>query len=243
MTANLAGFRQQMRAILAEGKKEEVDFLNKRCVQVLIGSKNHPGAVALTQKATAAQIRKDLNRKYGVGTKEVITRGKNKGQLSRTTTWISKPTKLLWLLAAKMLVKQGITLRTCGSFSVWNARIAEAALRIASARDQSRAYLAAGWLAAVRAMGYTRRSDTNRSLRPVGSSKGTIGYGSLATKTKLKFEAYNNAAAKGPRNRPGNTEAIITKALNESISGQRKDMEEYLAKKLEEAGQKHADKH
>jgi len=225
MKADLAAFRAQMRATLKQTKKDEVEFLNKRSVQVLIGSKGFPGAVQITKKATKQQIRKDLNKKYHVAGSRG---GKSGGDV-----------KLLWILASKALKKQGIGK---GMNPVqWRSAVAQMAERIWKARDASRAYLAAGWLAAVRAMGHTRRSDNGRSLRPVGTSKGRIGWGSIATTSKLRFEAYNNAISNGPHDRRGYVESLVKGALQLAIRSQRRDMEQHLKRTIEKTMRKNSD--
>ena len=230
---DLSEFTAQMALNRKLSKKTGAEFLNKRSVQVLIGSKGYQGAVSTTKKTTTAQIRKDLGKKYGVGTQEMQTKGKNKGKLKKKITWIQKPTPLLILLAGKALRKQGIK----------NTRenMKAMMLRIFKARDASRAYLAAGWLAAVREMGYTQRSDNGRSLRPVGTSRGRIGYGTLATEGNLRFAAYNNAVSNGPQDNPGRREAIVTAGLNLAIQNQIADMKQYLQKEMEKMLRKNSD--
>ena len=230
---DLSEFIAQMALNKTMSKKTGAEFLNKRSVQVLIGSKGYQGAVSTTKKTTKAQIRKDLGKKYGVGTQEMQTKGKNKGQLKKKITWIQKPRPLLILLAGKALRKQGIK----------NTRenMKAMMLRIFNARDASRAYLAAGWLAAVREMGYTQRSDNNRSLRPVGTSRGRIGYGTLATEGNLRFVAYNNAVSNGPQDNPARRESIITAGLNLAIQNQIADMKQYLQREMEKMLRKNSD--
>jgi hypothetical protein len=233
ITVDLSEFNEQMAKCRKMSRKTGAEFLNKRSVQVLIGSKGFKGAVGLTKKTTTAQIRKDLNKKYGVGTQEVQTKGKNKGQLKKKITWLQKPRPLLVLLAGKALRKQGIK----------NTRenMKAMMLRIFQARDSSRAYLAAGWLAAVREMGHTQRSDNNRSLRPVGTSRGRMGYGNLATEGNLRFQAYNDAVSKGPKDNPARREAIVKVGLLQAIQGQVADMKQYLQREMEKMLRKNSD--
>jgi len=230
---DLSQFTAQMQLNRTLSKKTGAEFLNKRSVQILIGSKGYKGAVSTTKKTTTAQIRKDLGKKYGVGTQEMQTKGKNKGKLKKKITWIQKPTQLLILLAGKALRKQGIK----NTPSNMRAMM----LRIFKARDASRAYLAAGWLAAVREMGHTQRSDNNRSLRPVGTSRGRIGYGTLATEGNLRFAAYNNAVSKGTQDNPARREAIVTAWLNLAIQNQIADMKQYLQREMEKTLRKNSD--
>ena len=230
---DLSEFTAQMALNRTLSKKTGVEFLNKRSVQVLIGSKGYQGAVSTTKKTTKAQIIKDLGKKYGVGTQEMQTKGKNKGQLKKKITWIQKPRPLLVLLAGKALRKQGIK----------NTRenMKAMMLRIFQARDSSRAYLAAGWLSAVREMGYTQRSDNGRSLRPVGTSRGRMGYGNLATEGNLRFQAYNDAVSKGPQDNPARREAIVKVGLLQAIQGQVADMRQYLQREMEKMLRKNSD--
>jgi hypothetical protein len=230
---DLREFTKQMKESAKQSKKTAKEFLNKRSIQVLIGSKGYKGAVGLTKKTTKAKIRQDLGKKYGVGTQELITRGKNNGQLKKKITWIQKPKQLLILLAAKALKKQGIANTP--------SNMAAMMLRIFKARDASRAYLAAGWLHAVRAMGQLRRSDNNRSLRPVGTSKGRIGWGTLATDGKLRFEAYNNAESDGPRDNRSRRENIIKIGLLAGIHEQVRDMRDFLKKEMNKTLMKTSD--
>jgi hypothetical protein len=230
---DLSQFTAQMQLNRTLSKKTGAEFLNKRSVQVLIGSKGYQGAVNTTKKTTKEQIRKDLGKKYGVGTQQIQTKGKNKGKLKKKITWIQKPRPLLILLAGKALRKQGIK----NTPSNMRAMM----LRIFKARDASRAYLAAGWLAAVREMGYTQRSDNSRSLRPVGTSRGRIGYGTLATEGNLRFAAYNNAVSKGPQDNPVRREAIVTAGLNLAIQNQIADMKQYLQREMEKTLRKNSD--
>ncbi|MEI6537008.1 MAG: hypothetical protein WCN98_16815 [Verrucomicrobiaceae bacterium] len=230
---DLSQFTAQMQLNRTLSKKTGAEFLNKRSVQVLIGSKGYQGAVNTTKKTTKEQIRKDLGKKYGVGTQQMQTKGKNKGKLKKKITWIQKPRPLLVLLAGKALRKQGIE----NTPSNMRAMM----LRIFKARDASRAYLAAGWLAAVREMGYTQRSDNSRSLRPVGTSRGRIGYGTLATEGNLRFVAYNDAVSNGPQDNPARREAIVTAGLNLAIQNQIADMKQYLQREMEKTLLKNSD--
>jgi hypothetical protein len=208
LTADLREFRAQMDQNRKLSKKTGAEFLNKRSVQVLIGSKGHPGAVSTTKKVTKAKLKRDLARKWHGVT-------------------------ILHIQAVKALKAQGI--------KATSDAIAAMSKRIFAARDASRAYLAAGWLHAVRAMGHTRRSDNNRSLRPVGTSRGRIGYGKLATAGKLRFEAYNNAESNGPHDNPARRKAIITEGLNLAVRGQIADMKQYLQKQMEKMLLKNSD--
>ena len=202
ITADLREFQAQMQEARKLSKREGADFLNKRGIQVLIGSKGHPGAVSTTKKVTKAKLKKDLSRVWHGVT-------------------------ILHIQAVKALKEKGIP--------ATQAAIAQMSERISKARDASRAYLAAGWLAAAVALGHKRRSDNNRSLRPVGTSRGRIGYGSLATTGKLRFEAWNNAVSKGPHDNPARREGIVTKGLRDALRGQVADMKQYLKKQMEKA--------
>jgi hypothetical protein len=219
MRVDLAEFTAQMQLNRKLSKKTGMEFLNNRSVQVLIGSKGYKGATSTTKKVSKAQIRKDMNRK--IQTPE-------------------GPVKLLMLLASQACKKQG--LGKGNGRAGWNSAVSQMMIRIYKARDASRAYLAAGWLAAVRQMGHKRRSDNNRSLRPVGTSRGQIGYGTLATEGRLRFEAYNNAVSLGPNDNPSRREQIITKGLNMAIANQISDMKTYLEKKMNEMLLQNSDK-
>ena len=208
MTADLREFTAQMAKNRTLSRKTGAEFLNKRSVQVLIGSKGYPGAVSTTKKVTKAKLKRDLARKWHGVT-------------------------ILHIQAVKALKAQGI--------KATKDAIAAMSRRIFAARDASRAYLAAGWLHAVRAMGHTRRSDNNRSLRPVGTSRGRIGYGTLATAGKLRFAAYNNAESHGPHDSPARRNAIITAGLKLAIRGQVADMKQYLQKEMEKMLLKNSD--
>ena len=200
LTADLSEFRAQMEQNRKLSKKTGKEFLNKRSIQVLIGSKGFKGAVGTTKKVSKAELRRDLARKWhGVS--------------------------ILNIQARKSLKKDGI-----------KATREEVKLRaswILKARDASRAYLAAGWLAAVMAMGHTMRSDRNVPLKPVGSSRGRIGYGSLATEGRLRFAAYNNAVSNGPHDNPARRNAIVTAGLQAAIRNQIADMKQYLQREMQ----------
>lgn len=205
MSVNLREFRAQIRAVVVATGKESASVLNKNAVKVLIGAKGIKGAVHLTPKVTKGQIRRDLNKKYRTGGKSV---------------------KLLWILASKKLKKEGIGKGM--KPDQWRELVASAAERIAGARDQSRAYLAAGWLNCLPGLGH--HSKAARGVKVYPGRKASKSYAIGATPGKLSMVAYNAAAEPGTR-----AGQIIEAALNGAIANATADMKQYLHDRVEAA--------
>lgn len=216
---NAKAFQDMLkRRVAVETRKTNAEIVNKCALQVLIGSGTGAGAVNTTEKASRAQIRKDLNTKYHSWS----FRGK------------SQSVKLIFLLASKALVRQGFKFRNLAN---WNANVAVMAQRIYKARDQSRAFLAAGWLQAALDLGkrvrMSVRGKERKLLRPTG--RASMGRAVPATESNLMAICYNNSVdggiKRGHFTGSGKAFEIVMRGLNESLANQTRDLELYVVRK------------
>lgn len=224
VTADLKTFHAQIERMVVEFKKDAAKELNKRAIQVLIGSKGFKGAVHFTKKATSARIKSDLNRKYYVAGR----RGNKSGG----------DVKLLWILASKRITKNG------GGKGLppaaYRAKVAAVADNIWHQRNASRAFLAAGWLNCVRQLEgaglntLSGKAKAGVSLHSHGRASKSWARG--AVPGRLIAQCWNAAAEPGTA--AGN---IVEQGLAQGINAQIADMEKYFQMKLEKSLQKHAD--
>lgn len=225
---NLAEFQDMLkRRIAADTKRTGAQVVNKCALQVLIGGKGVKGAVHTTPKATKGRIRSDLNKKmtvwdFGGGTHQA---------------------KLLFVKASKLLKKQGHKFQ---NLAQWNALVSGAAQLIASKRDQSRAFLAAGWLQAALDLGRRTRTGTTgvqrNLIHPVGRAK--KGYAVTATPDNLRVVCYNNSVEKrGGGGDDPVAYAIVQRGLDVALENARRDLEIYVVRKeYEQMLKKYSDK-
>lgn len=210
---NISAFQAQIKEVVRVGKLSMAQALNKNAVKVLIGAREGAGgelikgAVQLTPKAKPARIEKDLK-------KMVPTKNG------------ARP--LIILLAAKKVGPQkGVPIEQRRQM------IAAEALKIMNKRKASRTFLAAGWIKALRELGFPGKSQGGAKLRPGGRAEKS--YAKKATYNALRVIAGNASAE------PGSTGGeIILEALNEAIANATADMEKYTKRKMEEAMQRAA---
>lgn len=236
--ADLKAFRAELRRKMMYTKQSEAAALNDATLKVLIGAKGVKGAVQLTPKATTARIKRDLGRKYPVFDSRSASRAKAGARKGRVNP--GRQVKLLFILAAKALKKRGVK---GVSFAQWRMEVAMMSEAIFKARDQSRAFLAAGWLLAVlhilQAMGRQAMARGNkRSLRAAGGATAgklfpggaaSKGYGKAATANRLVSYAYNNAAGE-----PGSSGyKVAEQALNQAVINATADIATYVQRKID----------
>jgi len=199
------------------------DAMNKNAIKTLIGAKGVKGAVQLTPKATRARIRSDLGKTYSVDGRAV---------------------KLVFLLASKELKRQGIGKGM--SRETWRATVAATAELIFKRRDASRAFIAAGWLNAVRDLGRTSQTGnrwgdgTTKKVRGVQVKPGgaaSKSFGIPATPSRVTFLAVNAAVSDG-----GKDWQIADKALQAAIKNATADVISYLNKRQEDVLRRNSDK-
>lgn len=226
--ADLARFRANQERMVTEFKKDAAVELNKRAIQVLIGSKGHKGAVHYTKKATKGGIRKDLNKKYHVAGRS--------GNATRSGTDV----KLLWILASKIITRQGSGKGL--SFAAYRAHVGQVAQQIFDNRVKSIAFLAAGWLNCVRHLesmtpGLNMSGKRVKGVSLKSGGRASESWARGATPGNLVAECWNAAAEPGTK--AGN---IVENGLQQGIGAQIRDMEEYFEKKLEKSLQRAANK-
>lgn len=227
MKVDLSSFNATVRKVAIESRKEMADVMNKNAIKALIGSKGSKGAVHFTKKATPGGIRKDLNKKYHVA-------GRVRGGKSGSDV------KLLYIMAAKWLKSKGVGKGM--SFEQWRGAVADAATRIYNARKASIAYIAAGWLNAVRDLGRAEGGGgAPRNFRTIGKVKSggmaDKSYAVRATPRSLRFLAVNAAVSDG-----GRDWWIANSGLMLGIRDATRDMNQYLVERQERILKKHSDK-
>lgn len=202
------------RRVRVDVKRTSAEIVNKCSAQILIGAKGVKGAVHLTPKATEAGIRRDLGRKYHAWTFE----GK------------SHAVKLIYIMASKKLKKMG---RRFISFDWWNMMVREESLKIWQARNSSRAFLAAGWLPAVRDLGYTKHRALGGHQRAGG--RASRGGATRATPGNLTSVIFNAAVEKQGGGDDPRAYTIADQALQVAVALAIKDLEKYVVRKETEA--------
>lgn len=220
-------FREDIRRIIIARGKVASEELNKRVIQVLIGAKGYQGAVHLTRKATEARIRKDLNKTYHVA-----------GRLERSATGrITKSgsdVKLIYILASKRITENGGAKGL--TFEHYRQFVGQVAQQIYEYRIKSRAYLAAGWLAAAHDLmektpgNWTGKASPEVQVRP--GHKAAESWAEMATPSFLSCAVYNTACD------PGTVEGdIAMEGIEKGMAEQIRDMESHLEKMLEKSAQ------
>jgi hypothetical protein len=182
-------------------KKVGKDVVNKSALQITIGSGSAKGLVQLTKKATEARIRKDLG-------KMVSYKGRKRG---------SRSVRLIILLATRALVKRKEKPTRMAVYSE--------GLRIIKARIQSRAYIAAGWLAAAKDMaakvpghGLNRLEPRNIPTRDDASAAESFAI--AATQGRLVAGIFNTSRGAGIICPPS--------VIQQAIDGETDNLNQYL---------------
>lgn len=194
MTVDLSAFTRAMQKMTELPNKLGPEILNANVLKVAIGAKGASGLVQITQKATEARIRSDMSQ-------IVPTQWDSKSGRARRT-YGSAPRIIA--MAAKWLSKRGIRPRN-GSWAEMEAyrqEVSRACAQILAARIQSRAYIAAGWLWAARALAphvkgarLTRLSERNMPTRADGSASES--YAKIASAGNLLAGLFNTSRGAG----------------------------------------------
>jgi hypothetical protein len=206
IAVSLKGFREKLKLIAAVSNRTFPDELNKQMLQLVIGAKGSKGLVQLTQKATEARIRADMDRPVTYR----LPGGKS----------ITGP--LVRVLAAQWLKRQGAHIN--------KAAIDTAAQKIINRRVHfRRAYIAASWLFSAQQLArsvknstLTRLSDSDIPQIQGGKAKDSAGKTIAAVPRSLRTVVFNTAIG---------ADKIAQKAIPRALSNAAKDMGKYIAKK------------
>ena len=222
-------FMKQVERVVARGCSVMAVELNKRVAQVLIGAKGYKGAVHLTRKATASRIKRDLLKKYQAHQVAGTYKAHKRLGFAKAPQGGTKPVPLVIIKASKMLKKKGQS-KGLG-IAGWRAAVSGASALIMKARDQSRAYLAAGWLNCAKDLGVDIKSRLVKLRHESGIKRPASASNAFrATSGNLEVRCYNASADEGTA-----AGAIVQEGLNAGIAEQVKDMETHLQKRAEEA--------
>lgn len=194
LTVDLSKFKDMVRKIAYERNRSEAEVVNKGLTTAIIGSSRYPGIVQLAPKASAAQIRTDL---------------RHDGRNVKMTT---KALKLSGYFATK---------RTRAEIQ---AKIAEVSKARLAKRLKSRAYIAAGWIKALRELGIIGNKDRGkREVRYWEGGTAAKGYAVRATARSLVAKAFSMSRG---------SEEVLPAVMQMAVDNASQDMADYFLQKI-----------